>query len=551
MKRILLACALFHIAIFSSAQENMWAWIKGDTVGAFPAVFGEQGVPGMANSPSGAYNALGWVDNDGMFWMMGGSGYFGWRNDLWRFNPETLEWTWMKGSQEGNDPGSYGEMGVPAESNTPPSRGFGSANWTDLDGNLWMYGGYSNYSATSGAHYHADMWKYDVESNMWTWMNGPQESLPPPVYGMAGVPSADNHPGARSEVCANWVDLEGNLWLFGGMGGIEDDFINNDLWMYDVELNQWAFIRGDQIDGAPSVYGTQGVPDEQNQPSGRNAYGSWVDSEGNFWLMGGYESSASKCNDLWRYNPYLNEWTWMKGASESGSLGHYGTQGVFDIQNEPPARFENKVNWVKCDRLFMFGGNLSALVGDTYQNWLNDLWVYDINTNRWAWLKGDSLGVTPSAHYSEMGVFDEENTPMGTSGSLVWFDGEESAYLFGGYRHVSSADFNGVSPEIWQYKMEELECPLGTNDRITTANFEAYPNPTSGWLNLRLAKASARDMELVISNTVGQELAKMTLRDVNEHTLIAIPESIPNGIYMFTLSDGNYQNTKRIVIQRD
>jgi len=52
------------------------------------------------------------------------------------------------------------------------------------------------------------------------------------VYGTQGALSPGNIPGARGET-GEWVDANGNLWLFGGYGvaaGTEDRL--NDLRMY-------------------------------------------------------------------------------------------------------------------------------------------------------------------------------------------------------------------------------------------------------------------------------------------------------------------------------
>ena len=36
------------------------------------------------------------------------------------------------------------------------------------------------------------------------------------------------------------------------------------------------------------IYGTKGVPDAANVPGARYDSISWTDSDGNFWLFGGY-----------------------------------------------------------------------------------------------------------------------------------------------------------------------------------------------------------------------------------------------------------------------
>ena len=54
------------------------------------------------------------------------------------------------------------------------------------------------------------------------------------------------------------------------------------------------------------VYGTLGVPSANNFPGGRSNAVTWVDTDGNFWLFGGYgyaATGAGLLNDLWMYDP--------------------------------------------------------------------------------------------------------------------------------------------------------------------------------------------------------------------------------------------------------
>jgi hypothetical protein len=59
-------------------------------------------------------------------------------NDLWKF--DGYNWTWVSGSKFRNHNGTYGIQGIPDESNIPPSR-VGALGWTDINGNLWLFGG--------------------------------------------------------------------------------------------------------------------------------------------------------------------------------------------------------------------------------------------------------------------------------------------------------------------------------------------------------------------------------------------------------------------------
>jgi len=111
-----------------------------------------------------------------------------------------------------------------------------------------------------------------------------------------------------------------------------------------------------QTFGNVGVYGTLGVPAAGNIPGSRSGASTWVDSTGNLWLFGGYgidsANTLGQLNDLWKFNPSVNEWTWMSGSSTilstctpvtggdeyCGQLGVYGTLGVPAAGNVPAGR---------------------------------------------------------------------------------------------------------------------------------------------------------------------------------------------------------------------
>ena len=129
----------------------------------------------------------------------------------------------------------------------------------------------------------------------WTWMGGPQTAGDAGEYGTKGVPSTDNIPGERY-AAFNWVDNNGDLWLFGGYGAtgncfqIRIKFVAgyNDLWKYTVSNGTWTWIAGDSgLSSALGVYGTLGTPNIANYPGARGWGSTWVDSSNNLWLFGG------------------------------------------------------------------------------------------------------------------------------------------------------------------------------------------------------------------------------------------------------------------------
>src|SRR5688572_22626160 len=192
-------------------------WIHGSSTPGALANWGVQGVPSPTNVPPSVYEPCEWTDLNGNFWLFGGFGNSGPNTRhyaaLWKYNPVTNQWTWMKGPNTSSTfVGNFGVQGVPAPTNLPPTLYGGSATWVDAQGNLWLLGG------AGVGHVWSDLWKYEINSNMWTWMKGPGIGDQPGVYGTQTIPNAANNPGARGECAATWTDNLGDLWLFGGMG---------------------------------------------------------------------------------------------------------------------------------------------------------------------------------------------------------------------------------------------------------------------------------------------------------------------------------------------
>ncbi|MCB0003387.1 MAG: hypothetical protein KDH86_12655, partial [Anaerolineae bacterium] len=254
------------------------------------------------------------------------------------------EWTWMSGSDLGNQPGSYGVQGVPDSANTPGER-YETVAWTDLSGNLWLFGGNSSINGPMN-----DLWRYQPTNGMWTWVGGSSTAYQRGVYGVLGTPAASNVPGARRE-SVSWVDSSGNLWLFGGIGFAASGGAArlNDLWRYDPTTGQWTWMSGANTTNQAGAYGVQGTAAAGNVPGARYASVSWTDGDGNLWLHGGTGidsvAATGMLNDLWRYDPNSEEWTWVNGANTVNQPGVYGVQGVPSATNVPGARSDG-VSWL-------------------------------------------------------------------------------------------------------------------------------------------------------------------------------------------------------------
>ena len=116
-----------------------WTWMSGSTVINQQGTYGTLGTPAPANVPGARVLAASWTDTSGNLWVFGGVGFDSAGvatsdlNDLWRYNISSGEWTWMSGSNVGNQTGTYGTLGTPAPANVPGGR----AECCQLDRYVW------------------------------------------------------------------------------------------------------------------------------------------------------------------------------------------------------------------------------------------------------------------------------------------------------------------------------------------------------------------------------------------------------------------------------
>ncbi len=422
-------------------QPAGWIWQSGSSQSG---AYGVYGTP--AATPGARYIAVSWLDKQGNFWLFGGegnaaSGNSGLLNDLWQYNPTNGVWTWMSGSNNSNAYAVYGTLGESALANIPGAR-LGAVSWTDNAGNLWLFGGYGN--ATSGASGALnDLWQYNPNVGLWTWVSGGGTTNAPGVYGSLGVPAVDNIPGARLG-SVGWCDSVGNLWLFGGSTDISTAQVHNDLWYYSPSSKLWTWMSGESTLNSPGKYGIQSQESSTNQPGARIDSVSWLDQQGNLWLFGGSGEDAAGTrgllNDLWRYNSTSKLWTWMSGSNFKNSYGTYGTLGVASPNSIPGAR-EHRVPIAWADS----GGNLWMFGGDGYgastMGYLNDLWSYNPNNNQWMWVNG-------SSESNAYGTYNGATNPGARKDGVGWIDTSGHLWIFGGYGNGSTT--TGILNDLWK-----------------------------------------------------------------------------------------------------
>lgn len=549
---------LFTCADKLFAQVGMWTWINGDTtIGQVPH-YGIQGLPSPLNYPSGAYEGCEWTDKQVNFWYFGGAvSYYGQTSDLWRYDPVTNMWTWMKGPGVADDTGNYGVQGVSAITNLPPCRIFGMASWTDTSGNLWMYGGYNNVNNGGQDNTFNDLWKYDIGTNEWAWISGSQTPNQSPTYGVKGVSSSNNSPGARSELGCNWVDEDNNLWMFGGAASNGAKY--GDLWRYNISSNEWTWMTGPDTTGSNGIFGTQGIPNAVNTPSGRYCYSHWKDGGGNFWLFGGWQTkpngiSTSFMNDLWKYNPSSNEWTWIRGDSVAADSGYSAGKCISSIGNDPSSRMEARSCWQDNDGNFWLYGGFTSILPFPYGIWLNDMWMYNPSINQWTSIWSDTA-FNEHGNFGTKGLASSCNDPVGRMGAVAWYDKNlNSVYLLGGYEYLYPGS-GGTRAEFWKYEIDTT-CTVhscfgdGIQDPEGSIEMTIFPNPANSTMRIEVNFPSEQNFELKIFNVLGEQVYSSPAHSSNRKYFKELNlVKLVSGIYFLQLQNHEISFSKKIVKQ--
>lgn len=455
--------------MYNSFSQD-WTWMKANNIINDWGTYGTMGVPTASTNPGSRHGGAFWTDATGKFWLFGGEGLpavgtSGWLNDLWKYDPLTNEWTWMKGTNVVNQNGLYGTQGVSSPTNNPGGREF-AVTWVDASGNLWMFGG-DGYAATGPLDKLNDLWKYNPATNEWTWMKGMNVTAQNGIYGTKGISSPANAPGGRYGAGV-WSDASGNFWMFGGYGlpASGGNAELNDVWKYNPGTNEWTWMNGTNLGNQNGVYGTKGVSAPTNLPGGRDQMGYWKDFSGNFWVFGGtglpVSGPTGYLNDTWKYDPVLNQWTWMNGTDTINQNGVYGVKGISAPTTIPGGR-SSEISWVdKYGNFWLFGGFGYPSTGAFGR--LGDLFKFNPTINEWVWEKGSSF---PNQYgvYGTMGVSAPTNRPGARQFTMNWKDLNGDLWLFGG-NGFPVAGAPGNMYEIWKYSIScvpENETPTSNH----------------------------------------------------------------------------------------
>lgn len=446
---LLLETTAFNI---SKAQE--WAWLRNHSIMSSPGIYTSIGDVHSNNTPGGRTTGAMWFYNNSVY-IFGGFGWDknsdeGFLNDLWRYDLATDKWIWLSGSSVRNSPGNYGTINIPAVTNTPSARS-DLISW-EHNGEFYLFGG-NGYDIDNKQGLLNDIWKFNPTNNTWTWISGNGEFNEPANHGVINTPAVSNTPGGRAGAIA-W-NINNKMYLYGGViaqSKVEGSSVDRygDLWEYDLVINTWTWIKGNSLPNTPSFHLAQGVASPLNEPGTRR--GSIPgEINGQLYLLGGFNifmGAGGTNNDLWKFDPSTNMWTWVKGDDGADINGVYGQIGVENVQNKPGSRSQTKM-WVSNNALYLFGG---IGQGESQGGHLSDIWKYNPASNAWTWV-GGSKEIEIESRYGAQGHFSINNTPSGRA-SIYISNNQTDIYLFGGIEISDDPQFGGVSlNDLWQLKL--------------------------------------------------------------------------------------------------
>lgn len=615
---IFLLSTSFSFTCFS--QINQWTWMQGDSTSNNIAVNQSPGTTSPANTPGGRRFMASWTDNTGNLYLYGGIcsgpsfGSFYYLNDLWKYDPSLNEWktlvptgqapqfkagsaywtdrdknfwlfggsgndmwkyavstnTWTKLSGSNNATnGHYGSLNTPSASNIPGGRAF-PYFWADKVGNFWIYGG-TGFGATGAQQsFLSDLWKYNVSTGIWTWVAGDSTINHAGDFGIINVPAASNNPGGRYEG-SSWVDDDNNLWLFGGAksdgGTLGGTYIMNDVWKYDILLNQWIWKKG-SLPGPASLphYNSPGIFDPANTPGSTLGSTTCKDADGNFWLFGGVgldpvAQAFGNLNTLWKYDPGTNEWAFIKGDAIFWGTATYGIKGIADAANKPGARAFT-ASWTdNAGNLWFYGGGGlppgATTTALTFQH--NDLWKFTL------------VDPLPVKLIAFTGKLQNETVLLNwTTENEINVDRYEIERSFNGInfekiarvnaQNLDKYNVNDIVSEFkgkiiyYRLRMVDADGKFSYSNMIkfhipVNVQFTLYPNPANNYTSIRFNKNISGHLFAKITDITGKTVMQNDLLAEDGETILST-KNLTAGTYTVTVVYDNNRFTATLVIAR-
>jgi tRNA A-37 threonylcarbamoyl transferase component Bud32 len=305
----------------------MWRWIHGTNTTMDQGNFGVLGIESHSNiPPSRAYSAYFYDELTKTAHVYGGrdTGDRG-RADHWVYSVTNNTWTWIHGVQQTDARGIYGETGVGTPQTRPGARISASFAYDEIRRIFYFYGG-AGASEIDDRGYPTDLWQYEPDRNIWTFLGGNRDGVQRLNYGTRGVTQNGTFPRSRYGGSMVVDSFGQKVYLFSGKRDFFQNSWMNDLWVLDTKSFLWTWISGLNSYNPTGRYGTMGVASPLNNPPPR----SWsmfvfLNETREILLYGGYR--LEYLADLWLYS-LVNSFE-VETASERSTVGTTSTARTF------------------------------------------------------------------------------------------------------------------------------------------------------------------------------------------------------------------------------
>eukprot|EP01130_Rhizamoeba_saxonica_P002204 TRINITY_DN12058_c0_g1_i1.p1 TRINITY_DN12058_c0_g1~~TRINITY_DN12058_c0_g1_i1.p1 ORF type:complete len:412 (-),score=80.88 TRINITY_DN12058_c0_g1_i1:39-1274(-) len=356
------------------------------------------------------------IVKDDKIYLFGGaalsSSMFGYSNQLWEYSISTQKWRHISGSFKGDNLYEGG--------NLPPSS-FGVATVLSKDQkSFYAFGGISTYG--NGAIMYNMVWEFFFANESWVIRSGSKQPNPPVDYNTPNIAPLAHHSMVLSD--------DGNsFYVFGGVNLYTDFYghAENTLWKYDLISDNWSILfNSSNIDGDF----TRGIPAAR---VGTNLYLSSKRNKlymfgGSFWK--GYYGSGDYLADVWEFDLSTNKFKFIGGSKQKDGYNNYNNNIVGGTSYYTGVMSNNQDSFY-----IALGNQMDAAT--------NDIWKYDLQTNKFQFVAGDKTWNAP-ANYSKP-------YPGSTGGALAGNVGE-AIYFFGGRGFVDLPK-SGVLSDLWKIQL--------------------------------------------------------------------------------------------------
>lgn len=359
-------------------------------------------------------------------------------------------WTWVSGDSFRDRSNIYsirGSKGIGSPTNKiSGSKSFTSFCWKDAEDKVWLLG--PSLNPSTGFFDSLEVWSYNSGSNQWTWEAGYDIKIP--VDGSAPLSMKNQlyivlNDDAFSNRYGSWEDNIGNLWFITKCYNASS--LHNLIVKFDIKTLRLEIVSFNPVN-SPS-YGTLHQASSTNWPKVTEyPAGIWVHNS-KVYIFGGSSlsqslSSLNYPNELWDYNMSTNQWTWHGGDS-LGSYYDFGIKSVSSASNRPLGRLNNPTRWTKGDHLYLFGGARQSPNGK-FDTIYNDIWKYNVNTQLWTWVNGDSVPNSEGSYPTKTC-----NTTDGHSPPKSCFGGS----LSNGICNNSFWYYSGIEGQVYEEKQSD------------------------------------------------------------------------------------------------